>query len=72
MEQWTEHLQSENLLEGYRTEKFIEYTDRAEPLTYMDTDFMLKMLDHIKAFEDGILLVVFLDGTESECKNKEE
>ena len=56
MEQWTEQLQSENLLEGYRAEKFIEYTDGAEPLTEMDTDFMLKTLDHIKVFEDGTLL----------------
>ena len=60
------------LLEGYRAEKFIEYTDGAEPLTEMDTDFMLKTLDHIKVFEDGTLLVVFLDGTEIECKNEEE
>lgn len=44
----------------------------AEPLTEMDTDFMLKTLDHIKVFEDGTLLVVFLDGTEIECKNEEE
>lgn len=72
MEQWTEQLQSENLLEGYRAEKFIEYTDGAENLTEMDTDFMLKTLDHIKVFEDGTLLVVFLDGTEIECKNEEE
>lgn len=72
MEQWTEQLQSENLLESYRAEKFIEYTDGAEPLTEMDTDFMLKTLDHIKVFEDGTLLVVFLDGTEIECKNEEE
>lgn len=72
MGQWTEQLQSENLLEGYRAEKFIEYTDEAEPLTEMDTDFMLKTLDHIKVFEDGTLLVVFLDGTEIECKNEEE
>ena len=63
MEQWTEQLQSENLLEGYRAEKFIEYTDGAEPLTEMDTDFMLKTLNHIKVFEDG---------TEIECKNEEE
>ena len=41
-------------------------------LTEMDTDFMLKTLDHIKVFEDGTLLVVFLDGTEIECKNEEE
>ena len=33
---------------------------------------MLKTLDHIKVFEDGTLLVVFLDGTEIECKNGEE
>ena len=32
-------------------------------MTEMDTDFMLKTLDHIKVFEDGTLLVVFLDGT---------
>ena len=49
-----------------------DYTDGAEPLTEMDTDFMLKTLDHIKVFEDGTLLVVFLDGTEIECKNEEE
>ena len=72
MEQWTEQLQSKNLLEGYRAEKFIEYTDGAEPLTEMYTDFMLKTLDHIKVFEDGTLLVVFLDGTEIECKNEEK
>ena len=56
----------------YRAEKFIEYTDGAELLKEMDTDFMLKTLDHIKVFEDGTLLVVFLDGTEIECKNEEE
>ncbi len=71
MGQWTEQ-QSENLLEGYRAEKFIEYTDGAEHLTEIDTDFMLKILDHIKVFEDGTLLVVFLDGTGIECKNEEE
>jgi hypothetical protein len=65
-------MQGENLLEGYRAEKFMEYTDGAELLTEMDTDFMLKTLDHIKVFEDGTLRVVFLDGTEIECKNEEE
>lgn len=72
MERWKEQMQNGNLLEGYRAEKFVEYTDRAQPLTEMDTDFMLKTLDHIKVFEDGTLLVVFLDGTETECKNEEE
>lgn len=72
MERWKEQMQNENLLEGYRAEKFIEYMDGARPLTEMDTDFMLKTLDHIKVFEDGTLLVVLLDGTVIECKNEEE
>ncbi len=33
---------------------------------------MLKTLDHIKAFEDGKLKVVFLAGSEIECKYEEE
>lgn len=53
-------------------EKFIEYTDGTESLTEMVMDFMLKTLDHIKDYEDGTLLVVFLDGTEIVCKNEEE
>ena len=36
MEQWTEQLQSANLLKGYRAEKFIEYTDGAKSLTEME------------------------------------
>ncbi len=72
MERWEEQLNSDNLLEGYRAEKFMEYTDKAKPLIEMDTDFMLKTLDYIKVFEDGTLRVVFLDGTEIECKNEEE
>lgn len=43
MEQWTEHLQSESLLESYR----------AETLMKMDMDFILKTLDSIKVFEEG-------------------
>ena len=72
MERWKEQMQSENLLEGYRAEKFIEYTDGVQPLTEMDTDFMLKTLDYIKVFENGTLLVVFLDGTEIECRSEKE
>ncbi|OYP41234.1 hypothetical protein CG709_04970 [Lachnotalea glycerini] len=72
LERWQEQIQGENLLEGYRAGRFIEYTEGAEPLTEMDTNFMLKTLDYIKVFGDGKLVVVFLDGTEIECKNEEE
>lgn len=50
-EKWKEQMQGEDLLEGYRAEKFMEYTDGAELLTEMDTDFMLKTLDYIKVFD---------------------
>lgn len=70
LERWKEQMQGEDLLAGYRAEKFMEYTDGAESLVEMDTDFMLKTLDYIKVFEDGVLVVVFLDGTEIECKSE--
>lgn len=41
-----------------------------QPLKQMETDFMLRVLDHIKTLEDGTLMVVFLDGTEIECKSE--
>ena len=47
-------VRQETLLEGSG--------ERMEALTEMDTDFMLKTLDYIKVFENGTLLVVFLDG----------
>ena len=71
LEQWKQQMQGEDLLAGYRAEKFVEYTKDAKPLKEMDTDFMLKTLDHIKVFEDGALLVVFLDGSEIECRSEE-
>ena len=71
LEQWKQQMQGEDLLARYRAEKFVEYTKDAEPLKEMDTDFMLKTLDHIKVYEDGALLVVFLDGSEIECRREE-
>ena len=71
LEQWKQQMQGEDLLAGYRAEKFVEYTKDAKLLKEMDTDFMLKTLDHIKVFEDGTLLVVFLDGSEIECRSEE-
>ena len=71
LKQWKQQMQGEDLLARYRAEKFVEYTKDAKPLKEMDTDFMLKTLDHIKVFEDGTLLVVFLDGSEIECRSEE-
>jgi hypothetical protein len=72
MEKWKRQMQSETLLEGYRAERFIEYTEDLVKIVDMDTDFMLKTLDNIRVCEDGMLVVAFVDGTQIECKNEEE
>ena len=72
LEWWTGANAGRGFVGRIPAEKFMEYTDGAEPLVEVDTDFMLKTLDYIKVFEDGVLVVVFLDGTEIECKSEEE
>lgn len=71
-QKWEEQKKSENLLEAYRVVDFQNIVEDAKSLEKMETNFMLRVLDHIKVFEDGTLMVVFLDGTEIECKNDEE
>ena len=71
LERWKQQMQGENYLAGYRAENFVEYTKDAKPLKEMDTDFMLKKLDHIKVFENGTLRVIVLYGSESECRSEE-
>ncbi|MDO4300082.1 MAG: recombinase family protein [Clostridia bacterium] len=68
LEKWNTQKKSDNLLEAYRAKRFIEYTEDTTPVNEFKTDFMLKVLDHIKVFEDGMLEVTFLDGTTIECR----
>ena len=70
-QKWEKQKENENLLEAYRAMDFQKLVKSGHPLEKMETDFMLEVLDHIKVFEDGTLMVVFLDGTEIECKSEE-
>lgn len=63
IEKWKTQIQSGDLLKCYRAKQFMKYKEK---ITEFDIDFMLKVLDHIKIFETGIVVVVFLDGTEIE------
>lgn len=72
IEKWKSQSQGDDLLLAYRAERFIALVQDVELIEAMETDFLLQTLDHIKIFEDGLLLVVFLDGTEIECKNNEK
>lgn len=68
LEKWNRQKESDNLLEAYRSGQFIECTEDTTPVDKLEPDFMLKVLDRIKVFEDGMLEVVFLDGTKIECR----
>lgn len=35
----------------------------------IETDFMLRALEYIKVLEKGMLVIIFKDGTEIECKS---
>ena len=70
-EWWKVQQESENLLEAYYAKRFVELTQTIDLEELVDDDFMLKVLSHIKIFEDGTLVVIFLDGSEVELKSKE-
>ncbi|WP_394527449.1 recombinase family protein [Lacrimispora sp. JR3] len=69
---WEEQKNGKDLLLIYRGKDFQEFTRDSGPIKKMETDFILRVLDYVKVFEDGTLMVVFLDGTEIECKSEEE
>ena len=64
---WEEQIKNGNELESYTAEKFMEYSlEKPEKLSY---EFILKTLSHIEIYENGSIIVNFLDGTEIELIN---
>lgn len=61
---WKEQQENENLLIKYRATKFLELIDEVGTVSEMNTDHMLATLECIKVFEDGQLIINFLDGSE--------
>lgn len=66
LEKWKEEAKSEDLLLAYRAQDFTRIIGDAQPIEKMETDFMLRVLDHIKVYESGTLVVVFMERTEIE------
>lgn len=62
LQKWEAQENSEDLLEVYRAKDFQMLVEAK-----IEIDFMLRILDCIKVFENGQLLVLFLDGTEIKC-----
>ena len=65
---WAEQEKSEDLLEVYRAKDFLKLNKEVILAENLELDFLLRVLDYIKVCENGQVLVVFLDGTEIECK----
>ncbi|XKH51771.1 hypothetical protein LG275_06190 [Chryseomicrobium palamuruense] len=61
---------SGNPLEQYRAVQFADITENAKHIKEIDTDFILRTLDHIKVFETGRIIIRFMDGTEMECNGE--
>lgn len=66
MPEWKEKAQGEDLLARFRAMDFMQLTENAQPIQKLDIDLMLRTLDHIKVYESGVVVTVFLDGTEIE------
>ncbi len=68
--EWKEKAQGEDLLARFRALEFMELTEHAQPIQELGVDLMLRTLDHIKVYESGVVVTVFLDGTEIEYKTE--
>ena len=47
----------------------MEVTKDARPIKGLDIDLMLRTVDHIKVYESGMVVTVFLDGPEVKYSN---
>jgi DNA invertase Pin-like site-specific DNA recombinase len=70
LRKWEEQDKSENLLEVYRAKDFRKLAKAVVEEAEMEPNIMLRVLDCIKVFENGNLLVIFMDGIEFECNRE--
>lgn len=68
--EWEEKMQGEDLLARLRAMVFMEITKEARSLKEVDIDLMLRTVECIRAYENGMVVTVFLDGTEIEYKTE--
>ena len=69
IEKWKQQINDGgDLLMCYRSMQLIAMMEIKELTDEFNTDFMLKILDHIKVFDDGTLMVKIMDSSVIECK----
>ena len=66
MLEWEEKMQGADLLARFRAMNFMEIIKDSQPINELDIDLMLRTMDCIKVYKNGVVVTVFLDGTEIE------
>ena len=69
MPEWNEKMQGEDLLAKFRAMDFMEITKDAQSVKELNIDLMLRTVENIKVYESGMVVTVFLDGTEIEYQS---
>ena len=64
--EWERKMQGEDLLAKFRAMDFMEIMKNAQPIKELDINLMLRTVNCIKVYENGMVVTVFLDGTEIE------
>lgn len=68
--EWEEKMQGADLLAKFRAMDFMEIMKDAQLLEKVDIDLMLRTVDYIKVYENGMVVTIFWEGTEIEWRNQ--
>lgn len=63
---WEMQANGNDLLTAYRARDFLRLTENQKEIDKVDTDFVIRVLDNIIVYENGRIVIRFLDGTEIE------
>lgn len=63
---WEMQANGNDLLTAYRARDFLRLTENQKEIDKVDTDFVIRVLDNITVYENGRIVIRFLDGTEIE------
>lgn len=67
MNKWEEHSRSENSLQRYKVQQFIQIINEIELLEEFNIDLYFQTIEKIIILEEKKIIVTLLDGTEIEC-----
>jgi len=65
-EKWKQHLESDNLLQRYKSKQLIDMVENAEQIEEFDMDLFFKIIEKMTVFEGENIIVTLLNGTEIE------